>query len=41
VMIFSGVLERFPNLKLVSAENEVGCPAAGRPPGRSAGAENS
>ncbi len=24
VLIFSGVLERFPNLKLVSAENEVG-----------------
>src|SRR5881296_4265789 len=24
VLIFSGVLERFPHLKLVSAENEVG-----------------
>ena len=24
VLIFSGVLERFPNLKVVSAENEVG-----------------
>jgi len=23
-ILFSGVLERFPNLKIVSAENEIG-----------------